>query len=304
LSGSEWLANREPELRPKTVSDYQWALSYHLLPHFAEQRVAAITAVDVDRYKAAKLAEGRIAGAQVNKTLRLLAQILDVAGEYGFLTGANPARGRRRRVKATRPQRTWVEPEQLMALLDNAPDRLRPVLATLAGAGLRVGEDMPGGLLDALKEHKANSEATGPGDPVFTTRSIKGRSSRQSDGNIRESLKVTIRRANDQLDQLGIEPISERVSPHSLRRTYASVRAALRDDPVYIAEQLGHEDATFTFRLYQRAVKRRGRLTGSYLEAFDRALDWALMSTGTVVELDQGRTERSQADAELRTVKR
>ena len=36
---SEWLANREPELRPKTVADYRWALSCHLLPHFAKYRV-------------------------------------------------------------------------------------------------------------------------------------------------------------------------------------------------------------------------------------------------------------------------
>lgn len=45
-----------------------------------------------------------------------------------------------------------------------------------------------------------------------------------------------------------IEPISERVTPHSLRRNYASIRAAAGDHPVYIAEQLGHEDPGFTFR--------------------------------------------------------
>jgi integrase len=39
-----------------------------------------------------------------------------------------------------------------------------------------------------------------------------------------------------------------------LRRTYASLRAALRDDPVYIAEQLGHQDPAFTFRVYQKAA--------------------------------------------------
>ncbi len=70
-------------------------------------------------------------------------------------------------------------------------------------------------------------------------------------------------------DQLG------RVTPHSLRRTYASLRAALRDDPVYIAEQLGHEDARFTFRVYQRAAKRRERLLGAHLAAFDLAREWA-----------------------------
>jgi len=70
-------------------------------------------------------------------------------------------------------------------------------------------------------------------------------------------------------------PISERASPHSLRRTFASLRAAAGDDPVYVAEQLGHEDPTSTFRVYQRAVKRRDRLTGVYAYEFDRALAWA-----------------------------
>jgi hypothetical protein len=64
-----------------------------------------------------------------------------------------------------------------------------------------------------------------------------------------------------------------------LRRTYASLRAAAGDHPVYIAEQLGHEDPGFTFRAYQRAVKRRERLKGAYLEAFDGALDWAGMGS-------------------------
>ena len=94
----------------------------------------------MDRYKAAKLREGSSARTQINKTLKLLAQILDVAIEYELIDGANPARGRRRRVKVAKPQRTWVEPEQLLALLEAADTYHRPILATLAGAGLRVGE--------------------------------------------------------------------------------------------------------------------------------------------------------------------
>lgn len=84
--------------------------------------------------------------------------------------------------------------------------------------------------------------------------------------NVVHRLKTAIRHANAQLAKSGIEPISERVTPHSLRRTYASLRAALRDDPVYIAEQLGHTDPAFTFRVYQKAAKRRERLSGRYLE--------------------------------------
>jgi integrase len=79
------------------------------------------------------------------------------------------------------------------------------------------------------------------------------------------------------------------VSPYSFRRLYASLRAArwvddegnLRsgDDQVYIAEQMGHTDSALTFRVYQRAVKCRERLTGAHLEAFDKALEWARMGT-------------------------
>ncbi len=137
---STWLAGRVGELRPRTIADYRWALSYHLLPELQHHRLDQITVAVVDNYKAKKLEEGKLGPAQINKTLKLLAQILDMAIEYELLDRANPARGRRRRVKEPKPQRTWVEAEQLMALLDAAAPTMRPVIATLAGAGLRVGE--------------------------------------------------------------------------------------------------------------------------------------------------------------------
>ena len=50
---------------------------------------------------------------------------------------ANPAAGKRRRRKSTRPDRASVEPEQLMALLEGAGLN-RPLIATLAGTGLAL----------------------------------------------------------------------------------------------------------------------------------------------------------------------
>ena len=172
----------------------------------------------------------------------------------------------------------------------------------MAGAGLRVGEavaldwrdvnlatgtltvgqaktdagtdrevDLPGGLIEALSEWKATTSKPNPGDPVLVTRTGK----RQTVTNVDHRIKAAIKAANVELKRAGIEPISDKVTPHSLRRTYASVRAAVGDHPVYIAEQLGHEDPAFTFRVYQRAVKRRGRLGGPYLEAYDLAMAWA-----------------------------
>jgi integrase len=183
--------------------------------------------------------------------LKLLAQILDVAIEDELLDRANPARGRNQRVKATKPQRTWVEPEQLPSLIDAAGTYMRPVVAVLAGAGLRVGAvalnwrdvslatgvlrvgraktaageyrevDLPGGLIEALSEWKARTPCREQDDPAFVSRSRR----RQTVTNADHRLKTAIRAANRELTEAGIEPIGEKVSPHSLRRTYASLRA-------------------------------------------------------------------------------
>ena len=63
-----WLRDGEPGWRPKTISDYRWALELHLLPHFAGHRLSEITVEEVDRYKANKLREGKQSG----RALRLL----------------------------------------------------------------------------------------------------------------------------------------------------------------------------------------------------------------------------------------
>jgi hypothetical protein len=81
-------------------------------------------------------------------------------------------------------------------------------------------------------------------------------------------------KANTRLNELGIEPIGH-ATLHGLRRTSASLRCAAGDDVAYTAEQLGHEDATFTLRVYTAAVKRQGRLRGAELAEFKRAVEWA-----------------------------
>jgi integrase len=127
-----------------------------------------ITIAEVDRYRAAKVHErdqltaARAGGEKVdhrplsnstiNRTIGLLAQILDVAVEYGHIP-ANPARGKRRKLKADRPTRAYLDSAaQVTALLDAAAEldrdsradrqhvNRRGQLATLIFAGLRIGE--------------------------------------------------------------------------------------------------------------------------------------------------------------------
>ena len=135
---SEWFARRESAgLAQTTLDAIQWRLSYVLLPHFKDYRLSQITVVEVDRYTAAQvrerdqLAAARdrgdeiesrpLANGTINRTIGLLAQILDVAVEYGHIP-ANPASGKRRKLKADRPPRAYLDSAaQIAALL--APRR-------------------------------------------------------------------------------------------------------------------------------------------------------------------------------------
>jgi integrase len=337
---SEWYAAREAEgLAAKTLADFRWSLTGHLLPFFAGYRLGEVTPQLVDAYKVAKareraeveaagargerLAERGLSNGSINHTLRHLAQILEVAVEYG-LVGSNPASGRRRRLKAARPSRPWVEPEQLMALLDAAPRGVgRVLLALLAGAGLRIGEalalrwqhvDLGTGTLyvvdaktakgvrevhltPALREElalwRADARHVAPADYVVAT-STGGR---HNPSNLRRDvLARAVAAANAALAEAGIAPIGP-VTFHSLRRTYASLRCAVGDDVRYTADQLGHEDPRFTLKVYAQATKRRDRLTGPHLRAYDRALEWALMGTTGLLAVPAASMEATENPA-------
>jgi integrase len=137
----------------------------------------AITAEEVDRYRTAKVREAEALPARreaeqqkppadreplprplshgsINKTIRLLATVLEQAVEYGYID-RNPAAGRKRLLKESKPSRSYLELEHVGALLDAANEldgeaiertrgrdkgRRRPLLATLTLAGLRISE--------------------------------------------------------------------------------------------------------------------------------------------------------------------
>jgi integrase len=87
--------------------------------------------------------------------------------------------------------------------------------------------------------------------------------------------------ANAELAKSGIAPIDKGLGFHGLRRTYASLRCACGDDVAYTSAQIGHTDPRFTLRCYTQATRRRERLSGPHLRAYDRALEWAQMGTSS-----------------------
>src|SRR5207244_9323698 len=102
---SQWLDARRGELAPRTVEDYELALTHHLLPFFAKHRLSEITAQEVDRYKASKVRERELrtierplSNRTINKTLIRLGQILDVAVRYGLIDH-NPVKTKTTKLK-------------------------------------------------------------------------------------------------------------------------------------------------------------------------------------------------------------
>lgn len=317
---SEWLAARELDgLKPRTIEHLRWTLTDHLLPYFADTRVDRISVEAVDRYARAKAAEGRLSNGSVNRTLEMLCAVLELAVEYGHAS-TNPAKGRRRRLPTSKPERLFLEPAQVEALLVAAGELdaesrsrrryRRPLLATLAFAGLRVGEllalrwrdlDLAGGrihvrasktdagvrtidlqpeLRDELLTWKSETRQSHASDLVFPT------STGQPDNrnNVRRRVLVrAVERANARIaDEGGCELLPAGLSPHGLRRSFASWLVAEGEDPAYVMQQLGHTDATMTLSLYAQALKSKRRRPHARRQA--DSPQWASLGTSGDVE--------------------
>ncbi len=307
---SEWLESRRHDLAPRTVEDYELALTHHLLPFFADFHLGEITAHAVDRYKADKvrereqaLIERPLSNRTINKTLTRLGQILDVAVRYELIDH-NPVKSRVDKLKEAPPKRTRLSGEQVQVLLRAAGSN-RTLLATaIMAGGLRVSElthlrwgdiDFGNGsltvtasktsagirevtldpeLVQLLREHKIASRWSQPDDFVFPGR-IRGQA-RERNSVRKRVLYRAIEKANELLADEGKPPLPKDITFHSLRRTYAALRAEVGEHPAITAAHMGHRDPRMTLRVYtdvtgMRPKTRMGGLLGD--------AEWAPMGT-------------------------
>lgn len=338
---SEWFAAKQPELAANTARSYRNDLTKHLLPFFAEHKLSQITISEVDRYRQEKVHEATqlAAAAQQGKTrtfvvvdrlgrsyqrserplsnrsinmhLFLLAQILEVAVEHRLIP-ANPAKGKRRRLKVTKPRPVYLDSADHIAVMLEAAGQLdrdpksrttgrRAAIALLmlggprassAGALLGRDQDLANGrievgrdktdagvreidmlplLREILTEHKA-ANATGPNDPILTTRHGNARNRH----NLRQRVVgPVVDRAEQLLAERGGQPLPHGITAHKLRHTFASVLFAIGKDPTYVMHQLGHTDPAFTLRVYAHMM-RRSPEERKALKALIEGHDWTL----------------------------
>jgi integrase len=80
---------------------------------------------------------------------------------------------------------------------------------------------------------------------------------RQGATNVRRRiLAPAVKRANEALAKREAEPMPERLTPHSLRRTFASLLYALGATPPYVMAQMGHRSSNLALEMYARSVDR------------------------------------------------
>jgi integrase len=253
----------------RTREDLEWRLNRHLLPAFASKRIDEITIEDVDLYRVDKVREAKLAPTSINKTLATLARILELAVEYELIE-RNPALGRRRRLRSSPPKRSWLDrSDHIAALLDGAREldqdswasrgQRRALLATLIFAGLRIGEalalswcdvDLTRGtiavrssktdagvrtvnILPALSQELTSYRQELPGsDGGLAFATLAG--SQHCARNIRTRvLARAVKYADAQLEASGMEPLAKGLTPHSMRRTFASLLFAIGETPPY-----------------------------------------------------------------------
>jgi integrase len=289
----QWWLLHEGQLAPKTRIDYKWRLEVHLIPAFGETALDRITFDTVERYMAAKVADG-LAPRTINMTLLLLAAILETAVERELIA-RNPAKGRGRRMRERAPRRSYLETAgQIEALLDAAGEldrepnagyahlEHRAMLATLTFAGLRIGElcalkwrdvDLAGGWLsvgesktdagrrriklrgalrDELLALRARWPDAAPEAPVFPTRT--GNHPRPV-GIRSRTLRRAVKRANENLAAKDLPPLPESLTPHNLRRTFATVLYALGEVPPVVMAEMGHTSPNLALRIYAQVMR-------------------------------------------------
>jgi integrase len=69
-------------------------------------------------------------------------------------------------------------------------------------------------------------------------------------------LARSARFANERRAEQGLAPLPK-ITPHSLRRTWAMLAAQVGRDPHWISDQIGHTSAAFTLQVYQQTRHRR-----------------------------------------------
>jgi integrase len=307
---------REGQVAEKTTTHERWALG-HALPFFGDWALSEIDVEAIDEYRAFKVKESEararaiergkpqrnadgqalrpLSPGSINRTVDFLQWVLSVAIEYKrFGLTENPAEGKRRRLRASRPAPVYIDSaSQIEALLEAAAELDRDqryelterqaILATLLFAGPRAHElcdllwrdvDLAGARIFIGRSKTAaglreieirpilrdvlavhKAAAYRSGPDDLVFPTMTG--GRRDPDNLRSRvLAAVLGRADELLAERGLVPLPKGLTTHKLRHAFASILVALGVDPISVMRQIGHTDPSFTLRVYTHMMGR------------------------------------------------
>lgn len=132
-----WIEER-PALRSTTRDLYRWLLKRYIDPHLGGVMLGRLDTALIREWRMVLLSDG-VSQTQVAKAYRLMRAALSTAVNEDQLLLRNPCRvqGADRESAAERPV---VSVDQVLAIADGVPERLRSMIMLAAFASLRFGE--------------------------------------------------------------------------------------------------------------------------------------------------------------------
>lgn len=232
----------------------------HLLRESKELREALAGGADIrDRRGRGAVPLGP---ASIRKVLGGLAAILNDAVEDGHIEH-NPARGKRMRVHVPRPRRSFLEMDELAALLDAAASQDVPLPAD----GAPIGLGPTAAVVEHIDRLRRMGAPTGAED-YLVPNLHGGRLNRQRVGQI---VAQAAELASERLVERGLPPLPN-TTPHALRRTYISIALLANNFDVKWVMGVGHADSKMTMDVYAQLEQRVDRGHGT---SFDRLINTA-----------------------------
>ncbi len=135
--------------------------------------------------------------------------------------------------------------------VDLADGRLR-VRRSKTDAGVRTVDLLPV-LRDELATYKARCGDAPTTEPVFSTRN----GTAHNPSNVRNRwIAPAVARATARLSDEGLAELPEDLTPRTLRRTFASLLFARREEAPYVMAQMGHTDPKVTLGIYAQVMFR------------------------------------------------
>jgi integrase len=288
----DWYRQSLPGWRSAHASTVRSTIDRHLVPHFGDTPVSAITKADLLAFRAqVATVKGRggnaaLSAKTVNRIMQLAGQALGEAAErYAF---TNPAL----RIKRLKQRRVDIQPFSLTELgriLEAVREDYRPYMTVRFLTGMRTGElhGLKWKYVDFERRVILIRETFVRGEVEYTKTDGSQRDIAMS-APVFEALKEQRRRTghlpyvfcstsgapidNDNfthriwyplLRHLGLEPRR----PYQTRHTCATLWLAAGENPEWVARQLGHVNTLMLFRTYSRLIPNLTRTDGSAFNA-------------------------------------